>query len=237
MNLELGERLHCTWQEKDASFDGKISNTGKTIELVLESNHSCQGVPGLNSSSTFRLDQIHIHYSNQTGQGSEHTINGHTAALEMHFVHIDNKYASLQEAAGHTDSIMVAALLFNEAQESMTNSELTKIATVAGTTLGKPGEELPISLSAKKLIAGSGLGQKIERFMTYQGSLTTPTCNEVVTWVIAAEKGVIGHNSMHLFRTAQGKDQTSLAPNFRQTHPLNGHRVTSSFLISQNIWS
>ncbi|CEO97180.1 unnamed protein product (mitochondrion) [Plasmodiophora brassicae] len=224
----LGQDLACTWQQNKAVIEGDLVNTGRTIELDVRSPHTCRGVPG-SPSAHFRLAAVHIHYGSASDQGSEHTINGRTSALEVHMVHFDTRFASLDKAREQPGGIMVAGLLFDEADEAIANPELTKMAVISGTALRSTGGVLASRLNAAPLIEGTGLDKARARFLTYAGSLTTPTCNEVVTWIVAAEPGLVGHQTMHLLRTVTGLGNKTISPNFRQVQPLNGRTITSSF--------
>jgi carbonic anhydrase len=62
-----------------------------------------------------------------------------------------------------------------------------------------------------------------ENFFTYEGSLTTPDCNEVVSWIVLKDRATISENQIKLFRELevwQGP-QGRLKKNFRPLQELN----------------
>ena len=67
-------------------------------------------------------------------------------------------------------------------------------------------------------------------YYRYAGSLTTPTCDEVVTWTVMAAPVYITEEQMKILRTVRNLDSLPLH-NFRPTQPLYGRTV---LLISQN---
>ena len=196
--------------------------------MNVESPHDCIGVPGTGNAQ-FRLTQVHIHVGGDNNQGSEHQVNGRPAALEMHLVHFDTRFADLEAAKLHPNGIMVTALLFDAFAEGLANCELSKLATVTAAALQKPEVKLGYHIKAETLLKGTGVELKHERFFTYQGSLTTPACNQVVIWIVAAHHPLVGYQTLQLLRAAPAGSRTVIAPNFRQVQPLNGRTVTCSF--------
>ena len=71
------------------------------------------------------------------------------------------------------------------------------------------------------------------RYSTYDGGLTTPTCNEVVKWINFMTPLKISSAQLKLFRTLiDGKDK-NIVDNFRSPQPLNG-RTVGHFRIEAN---
>ena len=70
------------------------------------------------------------------------------------------------------------------------------------------------------------------KYSTYDGGLTTPTCNEVVKWINFMTPLKISSGQLKLFRTLiDGKDK-NIVDNFRSPQPLNG-RTVGHFLVSK----
>ena len=79
---------------------------GKKLKGAFENNgHSMQFNPSssfkltlsgglLDKKEKYKLAQLHFHWGNNSGQGSEHTISGYQYPLEMHLVHINRKYVN-----------------------------------------------------------------------------------------------------------------------------------------------
>lgn len=111
-------------------------------------------------------------------EGSEHYVEGEQYPLELHFVHVNTAYndgdidAAL--ASGKPDALLVVGQMFKVgASQSAT---MDKIAA------GIRGGEVATARS----IVMSDLMDTSDGYYTYAGSLTTPPCNPVVTWVVLA---------------------------------------------------
>ncbi|MDQ7019594.1 MAG: carbonic anhydrase family protein [Robiginitomaculum sp.] len=105
---------------------------------------------------TYTLLQFHFHHD------SEHTINGRHYPLEAHFVH--------QAKDG---SLGVLGVFFKEGNA---NPALQKIWNIAPLD---PGE-----MKAEKRFKPGALLPRNRSYFRYEGSLTTPPCSEVVSWVV-----------------------------------------------------
>jgi len=142
----------------DITFEYDSSKTA-----IVNNGHTLQwnydaGSSILFNGTPYDLLQFHFHTP------SEHTINGQHYAMEVHFVH---KNAS-------TGKLAVVGIFFNEGAENPLLQEFM--------------DHLPASKdatydNAAKFIA-SDLLPKGNSYYTYPGSLTTPPCSEIVTWLV-----------------------------------------------------
>ena len=132
----------------------KIFNNGHTIQVNID--------PGsyiIYNGIRYDLLQFHFHAP------SEHTIDGLAAALEIHFVHQDPNSGNLAVVGillseGEGENIAYAAV-FDHLPAEVGDPEAT-------------GD--PLSLAA--------LLPEARGYYTYQGSLTTPPCSEIVRWLL-----------------------------------------------------
>ncbi|XP_047739039.1 putative carbonic anhydrase 3, partial [Hyalella azteca] len=76
----------------------------------------------------------------------------------------------------------------------------------------------------------SVLPRDLSRFYRYRGSLTTPKCNEVVTWTIFDDHVPVSDKQMARLRSLSDTEGDPLVNNFRPNQPLNGRIVYRSFL-------
>lgn len=111
--------------------------------------------------TTYDLKQAHLH------GGSEHQIDGETYPLEMHLVH---KNADLGTAA-------VIGVFITEGAENAFFSQFF------GNLPKVEGEHFTDTTQVNLLDFLPSNGG----YYTYQGSLTTPPCSEVVTWFVMRE--------------------------------------------------
>ena len=143
--------------------------------------------------SEYKLLQIHFHWDvNANGlpvgpQGSEHTVTrkGQTAITpyrgEVHFVHgkVGADLSDLSTAAG--DDLAVLGF-FLDVDDSLPKSwfdyTLDDLIDVnVQDTASPPTAEIEIDWTASSM-----LPKELDGFWRYEGSLTTPTCNEIVRW-------------------------------------------------------
>ena len=68
-------------------------------------------------------------------------------------------------------------------------------------------------------------------WFTYPGSLTTPTCNEVVTWIVFYDYlDMIARDYERLMELKTGEeDHPYITNNYRPVQPLNGRTVRRNF--------
>ena len=147
--------------------------------------------------TTWKLAQAHFHWGRDGHQdeGSEHYIEGVQHPLEVHFVHVNTKYADITAAlrSGNEDALLVVGQFFKVSDAAPMSATLTEInSKLAGVGALAAGT---VQLS----IAPYGLIDQSDGFYTYAGSLTTPTCNEAVTWVVMNKVSTITSAALDRF--------------------------------------
>ncbi|CAG2053580.1 unnamed protein product [Timema podura] len=92
-----------------------LTNTGYSVEIVLNRTEGEEpyltGGP-LPPDNVYKLAQIHFHWGKSNIRGSEHIIVPFESALEVHLVHYNSKYESLERALGKLDGVAIVAILF-----------------------------------------------------------------------------------------------------------------------------
>ena len=71
----------------------------------------------------------------------------------------------------------------------------------------------------------SELLPKNQNYVNYNGSLTTPTCNEAVNWLLFLDPIAISSTQLNDFRKLKDGEGQDLVDNFRPVQPLNGRKV------------
>lgn len=130
------------------------TNNGHTIQLDIAPG-SFLRIPSRNNN--FELKQFHFH------SPSEHTINGQSYAMELHFVHADENGA-----------LAVIGVMFSEGQE---HPVLSKLWSFMPEHAGE-SNELPVKIEETDLMPPTS------DYYYYSGSLTTPPCSEGVAWIV-----------------------------------------------------
>jgi carbonic anhydrase len=142
--------------------------------------------------SPYELVEAHFHTP------AEHPIGGGRADLESHFVHM-----------GKDGSLAVVAVLWDAAPgEHPIDSLVTAIPDVEGGTT--------VSHGAHDLEPLIPFGSRTYR---YDGSRTTPPCDENVSWIVMERRGSVGTRAVEAFMARYGEDS-------RPIQALNGRRIT-----------
>jgi len=179
-------------------------------------NESFGRQASLSSQSTYTFKQFHFHWpANSRIKGSEHSINGSKDAAELHLVHFKSKYGNMNEAVNHTDGLLVLTVLLK--LDTRNNSNLTPLIANL-TNILNINQNISFEISLQSL-----LPRDQNLFYVYSGSLTTPDCNEVATFVIFADKIPISQYQLSKFQKIMVK-----APGFdtvRDIQPRNGRTI------------
>ncbi|KAF2368433.1 Alpha carbonic anhydrase [Trinorchestia longiramus] len=151
-------------------------NNGHTLQVTSRAARVPM-VEGGGLPATYSLAQFHFHWGSVSSRGSEHTIDSVRYPIELHLVHFKNEYGSLANSLGpNDDGIVVLAVLFELSTRD--NPALNPIVDQISSTNGeRAGPYAPSSL----------LPDRPTEFYIYDGSLTTPTCDEVVKFIVFRE--------------------------------------------------
>jgi carbonic anhydrase len=183
-NLDYGNTsLRVEQHEHVAS----LVDNGHTIQVTVE-----EGSTFTTSHGTYQLKQFHFHTP------SEHTIDGRSFPMEVHFVH--------QSADGR---LAVVGIFF---VEGAANANLAKLIAHFPAGSGQSAE-----LPAEKIDLDLHL-PKDRTAYTYMGSLTTPPCSEGVEWYVLREPVPASREQLEAFAAR-------LHQNHRPVQPLNGRTV------------
>ena len=180
---------------------------------------------GFPENEQFEFDSGHFHWSseNTTQNGSEHHIDDNPAPLELHLVHWNKgKGKDLNSAMG-TNEWNALAVLGIKYDIGKHNKDLEPLFDILKEVHGK-GKSITLSNHFKlKSFLPRGTG----RFYRYNGSLTTPQCNEVVIWTVFKDREYISEKQLKKLRaTMKNIEPTKRDPtNTRPVQPLNGRTV------------
>ncbi|CAB4000264.1 Carbonic anhydrase 2, partial [Paramuricea clavata] len=177
------------------------------------------------SKYVFKLAEFHFHWGSNVCQGSEHRVNNMAFPAELHLVH--TKYSSVHEGKKHPDGLAVLSVLLKEGHNN-DNDNYNFLNLAAQVT--KPGDTSDIAGFSL-----AGLLPNDKSFYRYQGSLTTPGCEEVVTWTVFAKTVEISEAQLNALRGMKYCDPVNpdrlkwLVDNYRPTQPLKGRSVQANF--------
>jgi len=178
---------------------------------------------------------MHIHFGreSETNEGSEHTLEGRRFPAELHLVHFNpTRGADLSAAlaTGAKDAVLVVGV-FLELGEYQSN--LVRLFAEAAPTLQPLGAPVPL----KSNVQLSDVFAPNDEFYSYGGSLTTPGCNEQVTWVVMKAPKTITPESLELLKLAleTATEPIALYGNYRPVQPLNARAVYSSRVVAPTV--
>merc|ERR1711936_382675 len=232
LSFEGYDRLRATAQNVDADtlelngnrLNGDVANNGHTAVLGVvhedESDGIMTGSPDvLGEGQSYQMLQLHFHWGADNSRGSEHTINGVEFPMEMHIVH-KKVGLTVEEALGTSDGLAVVGQMFEISDED--NEVLTPlIESLANIeNFDAKFDMLDSPLRVQDLLPSPD-----SEYVNYDGSLTTPTCNEAVRWILFKQPIPISASQMDAFRALKDKGDQPIVDNYRPPQPLNGREV------------
>ncbi|XP_063780120.1 carbonic anhydrase 3-like [Pseudophryne corroboree] len=201
-----------------------IVNDGVTVRVMFDDSSNKSVIRDGPLIGMYRLRQLQFHWGSSDDHGSEHVIDGLKYSGEIQFIHWNSRYDNITEAKKHPDGVAIISVFLK---------------------IGKAKQNLNLILDALDCIKNKGkkahftdfdptiLFPASRDYWTYQGSFTTPPCEECVTWLLLREPITVSPEQMEKFRsifsTMECEVPVHLINNYRPTQPLNGRDVRASF--------
>lgn len=162
-----------------------VFNNGHTIEVEYE-----EGSYIVYNEKHYDVLQFHFH------QPSEHTLDGQSFPMELHIVH-------RSESGG----LAVIGVMMAEGDEP--NTAYATLFDNLPAEVSEPDEETTMTINVADLLPAD-----TDTFYTYEGSLTTPPCSEIVRWLVLAEPVYLSADQIAAFGSIYDH-------NARPVQPLN----------------
>lgn len=227
------ERLKTTWNIfwplKFTNYEviptkQTLTNNGHSVTITFESTDTPQiSNGGLPDDGPYNLAQYHLHWGSDSTKGSEHTINSVSYPMEMHLVHYKRVYDTLANSIQHSDGLAVLGIMFEIGKED--NPMLAPlIAKISGITANGAATNVTDFYAFSSL-----LPKDYTNFYRYSGGLTTPTCNEIVTWTVFTDTIKVSTTQLAELRKLLDVDGAPIQDNFRPPQPINKRTVYRSF--------
>ncbi|XP_020523871.1 alpha carbonic anhydrase 5 [Amborella trichopoda] len=172
-----------------------LANSGHDIGLEWEKGSA--GAIHINGTQ-FLLEEFHWH------SPSEHTLDGYRYELEMHMVH--------RSADGR---IAVVAMIY---KVGLQDHFLLKVMDEIDDINDEKGSEEKVGL----VNPDHAIDLERESYYRYFGSLTTPSCDEGVTWTVIKEVKTVSKAQLGMLRAAVEEE---FEKNARPIQPLNQRQV------------
>ncbi|CAH1236434.1 unnamed protein product [Diabrotica balteata] len=199
-------------------FKANIQNSGHGVVITFSPEN--KGVVTLAGSvlpETYIFDNLHFHWP------SEHTINGKYYPLEAHFVHYARSAGSVAEGLKRPNGIAVLGVLLelsldtNPAYESIVRA----LPNITENIRHPVQLDKPIALAAF-------LPENKKSYFYYEGSLTTPACNEAALWTVFTQRVKIGQKQYNTLKHIYNIKKQLLIMNNRPLQQLYGRTVKYS---------
>ncbi|KAK2876882.1 hypothetical protein Q8A67_020978 [Cirrhinus molitorella] len=204
-----------------------LKNNGHTVECELKAG--AMGVRGGGLKHKYTVLQFHFHWGGKDlmrHPGSEHTLNGHRSPLEMHIVSRrsdlnDSTTAKVQDGF----AVMGFFIESDEKEKDKETSQVWESFTDYLQKIPRKGDKVTITepFSMHQLLKGVDLS----KYYRYNGSLTTPPCDEAVVWTIFKDPIRISRDLLLRFPTKISFDNV-----YRPRQPLNNRVVYSSAALT-----
>ncbi|XP_066519582.1 carbonic anhydrase 4-like [Hoplias malabaricus] len=220
----------------DSSAVLQIQNAdGKSVKVSLDDskvNVSGGGLPGVYVS-----EQFHIHWGNgSSSAGSEHTVDGKQYAMELHIVNIKSIYPNVTAALADPTGLAVLGF-FIEATSDSGKPQSWKNLTSYLSSIPNNGNTLDImnTITLNSLLQGVDK----TKYYRYNGSLTTPSCNEGVVWTVFKDTIKVSQDLINLFSTTlyiNTKSGPLITNNFRPVQKLNNRVIKSQVSSASTLY-
>ncbi|RWS17749.1 carbonic anhydrase-related protein 10-like protein [Dinothrombium tinctorium] len=204
--------------------NGSVRNTGRGILLKISKDSKVVISDGP-LSYDYRFEHILLHYGHENSRGSEHRINGFTFAGELQlYAYNTHLYSNWSEAEVKSHGIMAIAILIKltNYEHPEDNQQLLQMIHALKNLSSKTSQSQQIyNFSISDL-----LSESLKYYITYEGSLTKPSCSENVQWIILNKPIYISGHQLRLLRNLM--ESKGLGDNFRPIQPLSQRCVRTN---------
>ena len=220
INIQTGDVV------KDKTLSRLKFNSGYTSKIDGEFENTCQNVEftpdeSVNAVMTtpvgkYKLIQFHFHWGAMSGEGTEHLVNGVAEEFEIHFVH---------ERIGGTNSSAGNALAVLAVRGIVSPRSVRRIfAKLDASQI----TEVEAKINIQDIVL-KDLLPKNRAYYFYEGSLTTPNCDEIVQWFVLKRCIRVPKGYLEDLRKIEMDEEGNLLTfNFRETQSLNNRQVLCS---------
>ncbi|XP_076591852.1 carbonic anhydrase 4b [Chaetodon auriga] len=199
------------------TFHGSLINNGHSVQLELPMSIK---IKNANLAATYKALQLHLHWGKDGGPGSEHTIDGERFPMEMHIVHIKEEYDSLFQAVKDPAGVAVLGFFFEES-----SSENKKFNPLINALKNLTQSNSSVTLTGVSLDMFTLPPDNMTKYFRYDGSLTTPDCQQAVVWTLFEDTILLSRNQLNAFSQLQFADKKQMINTYRPVQPLNGRQV------------
>jgi len=165
-------------------------------------------IQGGGFNSDYRLHQFHVHWS---FPGSEHAMNGHFFAAEIHLLHVKGNL-SFEEAKQKEDGLAVVAVFMTEGSEGKPLQSLERIFSRVVLRANK--------MDVDNFNLNALIPKDTNAWYRYNGSQTFPPCEESIIWTVMSEPVEITTNQLGMLQKLRDGNGRSM---------INGRPIQNSY--------
>ncbi|KAH9509948.1 Carbonic anhydrase- protein 10 [Bulinus truncatus] len=206
--------------------NGTVVNTGHDITFYINDTDKPFAFTGGPLSYTYRVHQIKLHFGKIDQLGSEHTVGGRPFPLEVQVYGFNSElYATYKDA--QVSSHGIAALTIFGIIGEKSSTDLENFVQVVNFVPFKDNSSPMSDFSIKSLLPDS------YDYMTYEGSMTQPSCLETVTWILLNKPVSVRKDQLIMLRKLHEAVDTGSPPllmenNFRPPMPVNRRTIRTN---------
>ncbi|KAI1286864.1 Carbonic anhydrase-related protein 10 [Halotydeus destructor] len=187
-----------------------VVNSGRGIELeVSHDSGSRLTISRGPLDYEYTLDHIIVHYGQSDNIGSEHTISGHPFPGEVQLFAFNSQlYANWSESSNAINGIAAISVLIqlSNPDHPDDNQQMKRIiSAMRDKSAAAKSQSLSI-ISIKDLLPSSN------HYITYEGSLTQPSCSENVQWIIVNRPLYVSSHRMKFIRNLVNGHASNFRP-------------------------
>ena len=197
----------------NTELSGYYDNTGHTVRFTP----SIERALVIRGSQIYKVCQFHIHWGANSSEGSEHVIDGHAYAGELHIVAVKDALTCDRIATynGRDDALVVGVFL---------KAGNTAVADTVWERL----LPVPRGYNQAEMVTGVHLDRLMpndKSYYFYEGSLTTEPYNEIVQWYILKIPMEIPEDYLQQLRSILDKEGVPVIRNHREIQPLYARKT------------
>jgi len=196
----------------------KVLNTGSSWRMDFSPEGS--SLSGGPLGYEYKVLQMHAHWGDRPGHGSEHTLDGKAYDAELHIVHYNSKYGDPAVAVDKPDGLAVLGMFIKTGKS---HPEFEKLCENLYEIKMKNE-----SIQIQEQLNPANCLPKDKTFFTYPGSLTTPPLFESVTWIVFKEPIEMSGkqlNSMRALKIGETDDCDFMVNNYRPPCALGERKI------------
>ncbi|KAK0426356.1 hypothetical protein QR680_009665 [Steinernema hermaphroditum] len=205
-----------------------LANIGRCLQIQYPDTGSVDLTVSFLPEEKFHLQAVNIHFGTEPMNGSLHTVGGVGYGGELHFIHRNLQYPTMEAALKQPNGVLALAVFLNESHDDNLNFiPLTKILSNVLYNGSRSGMH---SFKFSQMIPNS---EKNKEFWFYEGSETTESFREDVKWIVFRAAIPISSgqlDKLRELRESRAEDEVEKKMNpMRAVQSLNSRIVRSSF--------